>query len=298
MSSMDGKVVLITGATNGIGEVTARELAQMGAEVVIVGRNRERCLATVDRIQKHTGRTNISFIVADLSKMSDVRYVAQEFLSTHDKLHVLINNAGAMYAQRHVTEDGYEMMLALNHLSYFLLTHLLLDVLKKTAAVEGETRIINVSSEAHRLAKSIDFDDLQREKRFHLGIYNETKLMNIMFTYDLVDRLRGTRVTANCLHPGLVRSNFGKNNNILVAAFWTLFQFFSGISIDEGAETSIYLASSPEVQGLSGRYYELKKERRTTDLSYNLVARKRLWQASEILVGLAPDKPLLAQTKG
>src|SRR5688572_11285724 len=119
MSHMEGKVILITGATSGIGEVTARELARMGAEVVIVGRSHERCLATVERIQKQTGRSDVSYILADLSKMHDVRHVAQEFLSTHDKLHVLINNAGAMYAQRHVTEDGYEMMLALNHLSYF-----------------------------------------------------------------------------------------------------------------------------------------------------------------------------------
>jgi len=288
---MEGKVVLITGATNGIGEVTARELAQMGAEVVIVGRSRERCLATVERIQKQTGRSDVSFIVADLSKMHDVRHVAQEFLSTHDKLHVLINNAGAMYAQRHITEDGYEMMLALNHLSYFLLTHLLLDALKKTAAEDGEARIVNVSSEAHRFARGIDFDDLQREKRFNLGIYNETKLMNIMFTYDLVERLRGTKVTANALHPGLVRSNFGKNNNIIVAAFWTLSQLFAGISVEAGAETSIYLASSPDARGLSGRYFELKKERRTTDASYNIVSRKRLWQISEVLTGLSPAKP-------
>jgi len=289
MSLMEGKVVLITGATNGIGEVTARELAVMGADVVIVGRSRERCLATVERIQKHTGRSNVSFIVADLSKMGDVRQVAQEFLSTHDQLHVLINNAGAMYAQRQVTEDGYEMMLALNHLSYFLLTHLLLDVLKKTAEEDGEARVVNVASEAHRFAKGIDFDDLQREKRFTLGIYNETKLMNIMFTYDLVERLRGTKVTANSLHPGLVRSGFGKNNNIIVAAFWTLSQFFAGISVEEGAQTSIYLASSPEVRGVSGRYYELKKERRSTAVSYDLAARKRLWQISEALTHTAPN---------
>lgn len=289
MSLMEGKVVLITGATNGIGEVTARELAFMGAEVIIVGRNRERCLATVERIQKHTGRSNVSFIVADLSKMNDVRQVAQEFLSTHDQLHVLINNAGAMYAHRQVTEDGYEMMLALNHLSYFLLTHLLLDVLKKTAEKDGEARVVNVASEAHRFAKGIDFDDLQREKRFGLGIYNETKLMNIMFTYDLVERLRGTKVTANSLHPGLVRSGFGKNNNIFVAAFWTLSQFFAGISVEEGAQTSIYLASSPDVRGISGRYYELKKERRSTAISYNLADRKRLWQISEALTHIAPN---------
>lgn len=291
MSHMTGKIVLITGATNGIGEVTARELAHMGAQVVIVGRSQERCLAAVERIQTHTGRSDVSFIVADLSKMQDVRYVAQKFLSTHDKLHVLINNAGAMYAQRHVTEDGYEMMLALNHLSYFLLTHLLLDVLKKTAAQDGEARIINVSSEAHRFTQGIDFDDLQRKKRFHLGVYNETKLMNIMFTYDLVDHLRGTKVTANCLHPGLVRSNFGKNNNFIVAAYWTLFQLVSGISVEKGAETSVYLASSPEVRGLSGRYYELKKERLTSNLSYNIIFRKRLWQISEALTGLVPAKP-------
>jgi NAD(P)-dependent dehydrogenase (short-subunit alcohol dehydrogenase family) len=294
MSHMEGKVILITGATNGIGEVTARELARMGAEVVIVGRSHERCLATIERIQKQTGRSNVSCIVADLSKMQDVRYVAQEFLAKHDKLHVLINNAGAMYAQRHITEDGYEMMLALNHLSYFLLTNLLLDVLKKTAEQDSEARIVNVSSEAHRFAKKIDFDDLQREKRFNLGIYNETKLMNIMFTYDLVERLRGTKVTANCLHPGLVRSNFGKNNNAIVAAFWYLSQLFAGISVEEGAKTSIYLASSPEVRGLSGRYFELQKERRTSDISYNIVARRRLWQVSELLTELTPAAPPVA----
>jgi NAD(P)-dependent dehydrogenase (short-subunit alcohol dehydrogenase family) len=157
--------------------------------------------------------------------------------------------------------------------------------LKKTAALVGEARIVNVASEAHQLAKQLDFDDLQREKRFNLGIYNETKLMNIMFTYDLSDVLRGTKVTVNALHPGLVRSNFGKENNFFISTFWRLFQLFAGISVEEGAQTSIYLASSAEVKGLTGRYYEKKKERRSSEFSYNIAARRRLWQISEALTG-------------
>jgi retinol dehydrogenase 12 len=289
--NMQGKVVLITGATNGIGEVTARELARMGAEVVIVGRSAERCQASVARIQQQTGSSRVSSIVADLSKMGDVRRAAQDFLAQHDRLHVLINNAGAMYAQRHVTEDGYEMMLALNHLSYFLLTNLLLDVLKKTALEAGEARIVNVASEAHRMSRGVDFEDLQREKRFNLGIYNETKLMNILFTYELAERLRSTKVLVNALHPGLVRSNFGKNNNILISTFWTLFQRFAGISVEEGAQTSLYVASSPEINGLTGRYYDEKTERRSSEASYNMAARKRLWQVSEVLTHLPAALP-------
>ncbi len=286
MSAMQGKVVLISGATGGIGEVTARELARMGAEVVIIGRSHERCLATVERIKQDTQKDHVSCIVADLSRMGEVRRAAQEFLSTHDKLDILINNVGAMYAQRLVTADGYEMMLALNHLSPFLLTHLLLDVLKTTAAAAGEARIINVSSEAHRFVSTLDLDDIQHEKRFTLGVYNETKLMNLLFTYELAERLRGTKVMTNALHPGLVRSRFGKNNNFVVAAYWTLFQAVAGISVEAGAQTTLYLASSAEIRGQSGRYYDRQKERRSSDLSYSLALRRRLWQMSELLTNI------------
>lgn len=291
MTRMQDKVVLVTGATRGIGEVTALELARMGATVVLVGRDQDRCEATAKRIQQQTGRSNISFLVGDLSKRQDTHRVAREFLAAHQRLDVLINNAGAMYVQRHVTEDGFELTFALNHLSYFLLTHLLLDVLKKTAADQGEARIVNVSSEAHRMVKTLDFDDLQHEKRYSPRVYNETKLMNILFTYELAERLRGTKITTNCLHPGLVRSGFARNNNLLVTALWSVFQMFAGsISVEEGAKPSVYLASAPEMQGVTGRYYDRLTERRSSDLSYNLAARKRLWQVSETLAQVTADE--------
>ena len=198
LTSLQGKTILVTGATNGIGLVTARELAKMGAQVTIVGRSAEKCAAVAEHIQAAAG-TPVEVIVGDLSVMEGVRQVAITFREKHSQLHVLVNNAGGMFTRRVLTADGFEYTFALNHLNYFLLTDLLLDLLKAGAP----SRIINVSSVAHENAK-IDFDNLQGQKRFvGLEAYGQSKLANLLFTYELARRLEGTGVTANALHPGV-----------------------------------------------------------------------------------------------
>jgi NAD(P)-dependent dehydrogenase (short-subunit alcohol dehydrogenase family) len=208
---MKNKTVIVTGGTNGIGEVTARELAQMGAHVVIISRSAEKCQAAVRAIQSATGNPNVEYIAADLSSLKEIHRAADEFKAKHSKLHVLVNNAGAYIQSFQRSIDGYEMTFALNHLSYFLLTMLLLDTLKATAAAEGEARIINVSSDAHQMVQKLNFDTIPRQSGAGFPAYGESKYMNVIFTYELAHRLAGTGVTANVLHPGFVRSGFGKN---------------------------------------------------------------------------------------
>lgn len=281
---MTGKRVLITGATNGIGEATALELARMGAEIVIISRNQGKCETTIGRIKAQTGNSNVTYIVADLSTMSEVRRAANEFSSQYDSLDVLINNAGAMFSKREVSVDGYEMTLALNHLNYFLLTNLLLPKLQAAANASGEARIINVSSDAHRVGP-LHFDDLQREKKYTaFAAYSESKLMNVMFTYELARRLEGTGITANAVHPGFVRTGFGQNNNILWSAVMSIMQIFA-ISPQKGASTSIYLASAPEMKDVTGKYFANKKATRSSSHSYDESDWSRLWEISEVLTG-------------
>lgn len=288
--TMQNKVVLITGATNGIGEVAARDLAGKGATVIVVGRNETKARKTVSDIQSETGNKNVHYMLADLSVMQQVRDLATQFSAQYDRLDVLLNNAGAYFNERHESADGNEMTLALNHLNYFLLTHLLLDTLKATAAQHGEARVVNVSSGAHRVG-GLTFDDLQRRQKFGgFRAYGESKLMNIMFTYALARRLEGTNVTSNALHPGLVRTGFGKNNGGLLNTIFSALQVF-GLSAEEGAQTSIYLASSPEVKGVSGKYFEKKKAVNSSQSSYDEAAQERLWQISEELTGIAQPEP-------
>jgi retinol dehydrogenase 12 len=284
---MQGKTVLVTGATNGIGAITARELARQGAHVVLVSRSPERCEATVKEIQQATGSTQVEYIAADLSALAGIRSVAETFLAKNRQLHVLINNAGGVFASRKLSPDGYEMSLALNHLSYFLLTHLLLDTLKATAASEGEARIINVSSDAHQAApRGITFDDLQRNRSYSaFGVYGESKLMNIMFTFELAERLHGTHVTTNVLHPGFVRTGFGKNNNALMSAIMNVIQLFA-LTPEQGAKTTLYLATSPQVKGVTGKYFDKSRPVHTTSVAHDETQWRRLWQVSEQLTGL------------
>ncbi len=284
---MDGKVCLVTGATNGIGKVAARELAKMGAAMVIVGRNPAKTESTVHEIQSHTGSSAVDSIVADLSSMAEVRRAAEEFKSRYKRLDVLVNNAGALFTSRQETVDGYEMTFALNHLSYFLLTNLLLDTLKTSAPA----RIVNVSSDAHRNAK-LDFDDLHIRQSYGIGskAYERSKLANVLFTYELARRLAGTRVTANALHPGAVATGFGHNNKGIVSLAFRLFDRFS-ITPEKGAETIIYLASSPEVEGVTGKYFYKRKPVDSSPESNNEAAAKRLWEISEQMVGLVGSRP-------
>jgi len=287
MWSLEGKTVLITGATDGIGRVTARELARLGARVVIVGRNPEKAAQVSEALRRESGNPAVDFLVADLSSQAAIRQMAADFLQRYEALHVLINNAGALFMQRQVSVDGIEMTFALNHLGYFLTTLLLLERLKASAPA----RIINVSSMAHAGVR-LNFSDLQNTRHYNGWIaYSQSKLANLYFTYELARRLEGRGVTVNALHPGFVASNFGRRDNGLFGAFFRLIQAVAAISPEEGAKTSIYLASSPEVDGVSGRYFVNCRAKASSPASYDREAAQRLWDISLDLCGLAERTP-------
>ena len=231
--TMQGKICLITGGTNGIGKSTAQELARMGATVVIVGRNAQKTAQVVEEIRAASGNKNVDSLLADLSSQQEVRRLADEFKSKYAQLHVLLNNAGAVFMQRQLSVDGIEMTFALNHLAYFLLTNLLLDTLKASAPA----RIINVSSDAHARGK-IEFDNLQGERSYSSGAYGNSKLANILFTMELARRLEGTGVTVNALHPGFVATGFGKNNPGFLMKIIRAAVPLIARSPEKGAETS------------------------------------------------------------
>jgi len=276
---LSGKVCLVTGATSGIGEVTARRLAGMGATVTIVGRSAERAAATAARIKDATGAT-VEILIADLSSQADIRRLANEFLAQHSRLDVLVNNAGAVFLRRLESVDGIEMTWALNHMSYFLLTNLLLGALRAAAP----SRIVNVASDAHS-GEQINFDDPQFKANYNgWRAYGQSKLANILFTAELARRLDGTGVAANALHPGFVASNFGKNNSRLFGILIGLAQRVAAISPESGAETTVYLASSPEVAGVSGRYFDKCRAVAPSAEAQDRAAAARLWEISEELV--------------
>jgi NAD(P)-dependent dehydrogenase (short-subunit alcohol dehydrogenase family) len=279
-TSMQGKICLVTGATNGIGKETVRALADRGATVVIVGRNPARVQATIREIKTQTGNQNVTGLIGDLSEQADVRRVAAEFQAQHDRLHVLINNAGMLFWRREVTPDGLEHTFALNHMAYFLLVQLLLPTLKASAPA----RIINVASEAHRGAR-LDFADLQGERSYSaMRAYGQSKLANIMFTYELARRLAGTGVTANTLHPGFVASGFARNNGAVIRIILDTLLRPMQINTTKGAQTSIYLATSPDVEGVTGKYFDKSKPATSNDASYNQADQQRLWEISESLI--------------
>jgi NAD(P)-dependent dehydrogenase (short-subunit alcohol dehydrogenase family) len=299
---MHDRICMVTGATAGIGLVTARELARLGATVIMVGRNRERGKHMLEAIQRETGSRSVEFIGADLSTQSGVRNLAQQFLARHAQLHVLVNNVGGLFALRQESEDGIEMTLALNHLAPFLLTHLLLDTLKASTPA----RIINVASEAHEDVKGFDFDDPQAARVGGIGAYPRsepasvfyslampwahpafmqyarTKLANFLFTAELSRRLAGTGVTANALHPGMVASDFSTGNGVY-GWFMRRFMNLRGISVEAGAATSIYLATSPDVESVTGLYFVDKQPARCSAAASDLGAAARLWRLSETL---------------
>ena len=280
-SSMAGKVCVVTGATSGIGLETARELARRGATVGLVGRDPEKTAAVLQRLRRETGNQRISSFLADLSSMARVRELGDAITAKYDRLDVLVNNAGAMYVKRQETADGLETTFALNHLSYFLLTTRLLEVLKRSAPA----RIVNVASDAHQTA-TLDFDDLQLRKTYHYWTaYSRSKLMNVLFTYELARRLEGTGVTANALHPGEVATNFARNNGRIARAVLSVMRLMM-ISPERGALTSIHLASSREVENLTGRYFDEKqREARSSAASQDRDAQARLWAISEQIAG-------------
>lgn len=286
---MQAKTILITGATAGIGEVAALELARLGATIVGVGRNPAKCAAVAERIRQATGNAKVDFLVADLSVQAQVRRLAAEFRQRYDRLDVLINNAGAYYFQREVSADGIEMTWALNHLAYFLLTNLLLDKLKASAPA----RIINVASDAHT-GSAINFADLEGKQKYNgMRAYAQSKLANILFTYELARRLASdpaaAGVTVNTLHPGFVASNFANNN--FTGWRQPLGWLFDGIrrvigrSPQEGAETMIYLASDPAVTNITGQYFVKQQIAQSSPASHDARGAGQLWTVSEQMVG-------------
>jgi NAD(P)-dependent dehydrogenase (short-subunit alcohol dehydrogenase family) len=279
---MEGKLCIITGATSGIGEATARALADMGGRIVIISRNQTRCIATVERIKNVTGNSAIEYFVADLSSQKDIYNVAQEINDRYDSINVLVNNAGNIFYKRRESVDGIEMTFALNHLAYFLLTTLLLDKIRKCIHIQGvPARIINVSSRAH-VNTGMNFDDLEGGISYDgWRAYGQSKLANVLFTYELARRLRGTGVMVNALHPGYVATGIGaKDNGLWGKILGSMTQRTGSMSPEEGAETSIYLASSPEVQGVTGKYFAAKQAVPSSSESYDEEKAERLWQVS------------------
>jgi retinol dehydrogenase-14 len=280
-ASMKGKTVLVTGGNSGIGLETAVALARAGAHVGIVSRSAAKGAVAAADVTRRSGQGGVSLFVADLSSQAEIRRLADEVLATFPRLDVLVNNAGAIHGERSTTVDGIETTLAVNHLAYFLLTHLLLDRLTASAP----SRVVNVASEAHRRA-SLDFEDLQGERAYGgWRAYCQSKLANIVFTYELARRLEGRGVTANCLHPGVVATNFGTSGSAPVRVLFTLIRPFLR-SPAKGAATTIHLSASKDVEGVTGRYFVDEREAPSSPASYEREAWGRLWMVSEALTGL------------
>ena len=282
-SSMQGKICIVTGANSGIGKATALELAQMGATVVMVCRDRARGEEARREITTKSRKNAVDLLQADLSSQQSIRQLVENFQHHYTHLHVLINNAGAAFpGRRRETVDGLEMTFAVNYLAPFLLTNLLLDVLKASAPA----RIVNVSSAAHK-SGYIQLDDLQAEKLYRpMRTYPQAKLAVVLFTYELARRLQGTEVTANCLHPGFVATNFAQSDGGPAVRLLVKLLGSFGASPEKGAKTSIYLASSPEVEGVTGQYFVKSIPRRSAAISYDESLQRQLWEQSAKLVNV------------
>jgi retinol dehydrogenase 12 len=283
---MKGKVCVITGGTDGIGKAAAYGLALQGARLLVHGRDPDKGARAVAELKARSGNPAIEFLQADFSSLEEVRRLAAAITERAPRIDVLVNNAGSIYVKRALSKDGYEMTFAVNHLAPFLLTHLLVDALK----AGGQSRIVTTASNAHRSAK-MAFDDLQITRKYSpMRAYGVSKLANILFTRALAKRLQDTAVTATCLHPGFVRTNFGGNNTadispLFKAIFLVVARFAR--TPEKGAETVIYLASSPEVQGANGGYYFNCNPIAPTKEAQDDGVAERLWQVSEQLVGIA-----------
>jgi NAD(P)-dependent dehydrogenase (short-subunit alcohol dehydrogenase family) len=277
---------MVSGATSGFGAVTARALARLGATVIVLGRDRKKCARQVESIRRETG-SRVEAMVADLSSQREIRRLAEEFRRKFPRLDVLVNNAASYFMRRELTEDGLERTFALNHLAPFLLTSLLLDRLEASPSA----RVVNLSSNAHTVGK-IDFEDLQCERRYdRLSAYSRSKLASLLFTYELARRLKGSRVTVNAVNPGSAATNLGSDNGWLRGRLRVkLRNLFKGylISAEKGAKSSIYLATSPELEGVTGRYFLHCKEVPSSIASYDRATADRLWRVSGELTGLRP----------
>ena len=275
------KKVFITGSNTGIGFQTALKLAQKGSTVFIHGRDEEKGVHSLKKIVNLTENKNIEFIKADFSSFSEVMSIVDYFKEHSVRLDVLINNAGGYFPKKMLTKNNLEMTMQVNHLSPFLLTRALLS--EKILSKDIFSRIINVASSAHRRAK-LDVSDLMMDKKRYEGLlqYSNSKLANILFTYELAERLKNSKITVNALHPGFVRSEFLRNNKFLKYLIWLVYPFT--ISSEKGSETSVYLASEPELVGVSGKYFVKKRPVKSSKISYDKNLRKELWLKSEEII--------------
>jgi NAD(P)-dependent dehydrogenase (short-subunit alcohol dehydrogenase family) len=278
---MKGKVVVLTGATSGIGRATAFELAGAGARLLLIARHEGRAKQTEREIRERSREAVVQTFLADLSSQREIRRVAEEVLAAAPRIDVLVNNAGVVQRRRTVTADGFEATFATNHLGYYLLTRLLIGRLQESRPA----RIVNVASDAHRLYP-MDFDDLQSERKYRLfRTYCRSKLANLMFTYELSRRLEGTGVTVNALHPGWVATQLGLDDGLLSRGVG-IFSRLCARTPEQGADTAIWLASSAEVEGVTGKYFQDRRELQSNVASRDPENQRRLWEISARLVGL------------
>lgn len=288
-TNLKGKTIMITGASSGIGMATAKQLAAMGAALVLVCRDRERSEAVVDEIISQTNNHNIELFITDLRSQKQIRKFANTFMATDRPLHVLLNNAGLVIRERIITVDGFETMFAVNHLSHYLLTRLLMPRITASAPA----RIVNVASEAHRFAGGrMNFDDLNAEKKFGGNRnYSQSKLANLLFTHELARRLKGTTVTVNAVNPGPVASGFAQGIGGFPQIMMTLMRPMMR-SPQKGAQTSVYLCASKDVEQTTGLYFSNCREKRTNDAALNDGDARRLWAVSAKMTSLGSDMQL------
>ena len=280
MNSLKDKICIVTGANSGVGKETVKQLIELDAFVIMVVRNETKGKKALEEIKLSTGKDSLDLMICDFSSQKSIREFAKEFLKKYDKLDILVNNHGLMVDKKTLTNDGLEMTFAVNHLGYFLLTKLLLDLLKKSAP----SRIINVSSGAYAAVRKWNLEDHNWDKRkfSSFGAYSESKLYNIMFTKFLADLLKSDKITVNTYTPGFTRSNFGKTNFIMKAS--TVLMFPLARSPSKSAKTAIYLATSPEMKDITGEYFVNKKIKKTNAMANDKGLQKELWELSETLV--------------
>lgn len=300
MDAMQGKTVLVTGATSGLGEVVAEALAGEGADLILVSRSESKCAETAARLRRETGNPKVRFYAADLSVQAEVRRLTDALKRDLSRLDVLVNNAGAWFAERKESADGVEMTWALNHLSYFLLTQELLGLLRRTAAEHGEGRVINQASSAHHEGR-MHWEDLEFRRSWATegrggtgqgwGVYSQSKLANVMHAFALARRLAGTGVVANAVHPGTVVTGFSTNNGLVYRLAAPVRRLFNRTTPQEGAAPAVYLASAPEAGAVTGAYYGPPHKREAVNpVAEDVAAQERLWAVSLEQVGLPVEE--------
>jgi NAD(P)-dependent dehydrogenase (short-subunit alcohol dehydrogenase family) len=283
--NLQDKIVLVTGATSGIGKVTAAALASRGATVILAGRDQQKTELTADQIKSETGNQSVQYLLADYCDLEQVRTLAAAVTERFNRVDVLVNNAGAFFNTRRVTPYGVERTFLVNHLAPFLLTNLLLESLQ----LSPSARIVNVSSDAHNYAH-MDLEDLEFKRGFSgMKAYGRSKLANIMFTYELARRLAGSQVTANALHPGHIATDIWRNNFSIIGPVLKWFMSLFALSPEEGADNSIYLASSPDVEGMTAKYFIKREPTQSSLESYDEDVAHRLWDISEDLTLISTD---------